>query len=247
MLYMRALSEKEGEIMKALIISGTNHKGSTYSIGRMLAEKVTKPENISEVFLPRDFDEFCCGCTNCFVKGEDKCPHYEKLRPITEKTDAADLIILTSPVYVYHATGQMKALLDHYGYRWMAHRPDERMFRKQAVVVSTAAGAGVKSALKDMADSTFFWGIPRTYKLGKPIRAVSWEAVTPKMKQAFEKQTDSLAEKIKRNAGKKSVPLKTAAFFRLMAMIQKNGWNEADKKYWTDKGWTSGKKPWKQG
>ena len=232
--------------MKVLLISGTNHKGSTYNIGRMLAEKVTSAGNISEVFLPRDFDEFCCGCTTCFVKGEDKCPHYEKVRSITEKIDAADLVILTSPVYVYHVTGQMKALLDHYGYRWMAHRPDEKMFHKQAAVVTTAAGAGVKSALKDMADSCFFWGIPRTYKLGKPIRAAAWETVTPKLKQSLEKQTDSIAAKIKRNHGKNSVPLKTAAFFRLMAMIQKNGWNEADKNYWNEKGWTSGKKPWKK-
>ena len=233
--------------MKAVIISGTVHKGSTYSIGRMLAEKVTSAENITEVFLPRDFGEFCCGCTNCFVKGENTCPHYEKLRLVTEKIDEADLIILTSPVYVYHATGQMKALLDHYGYRWMAHRPDERMFHKQAAVIATAAGAGVKSTLKDMADSCFFWGVPRTYKYGLAVRAVSWEAVTPKMKASIEKKTDSFAAKIKRNSGKKSVPLKTAAFFKLMAMIQKNGWNEADKNYWIQKGWTSGKKPWKQG
>ena len=42
----------------------------------------------------------------------------------------ADLIILASPVYVYHVTGAMKALLDHYGYMWMAHRPEEAMFKK---------------------------------------------------------------------------------------------------------------------
>ena len=31
--------------------------------------------------------------------------------------DEANVIILASPVYVYHATGAMKAFLDHYGYR----------------------------------------------------------------------------------------------------------------------------------
>ena len=220
--------------MKVLIISATVHRGSTYSIGRILAEKVTSPENISEVFLPRDFGEFCCGCTNCFGKGEQTCPHYEKLRPVTEKIDAADLIILTSPVYCYHAAGQMKALLDHYGYRWMVHRPDGKMFRKQAAVIATAAGAGVKSTLKDMADSCYFWGIPRIYRYGTAVRAVSWESVTAERKRKINKKTDRIAAKIKRNYGKKSVTLKTAAFFRLMAMIQK-------------KGWTSGKRPWKQG
>lgn len=36
----------------------------------------------------------------------------------------ADVVILASPVYVYHATGQMMAFLDHFGTRWMVHRPD---------------------------------------------------------------------------------------------------------------------------
>ena len=231
--------------MKVLIISGTNHKGSTYTIGRMVADKIAKPEEISEVFLPRDFNEFCCGCTSCFSKGSETCPHYAKLSPITGKIDAADVLILTSPVYVYHATGQMKALLDHYGWRWMAHRPDERMFRKQAVVVATAAGAGMKSALKDMADSTFFWGIPQTYKLGMAVRAVNWEGVPEKRKQSVTAKADRIAGKILKRQGSVPVPLKTRAFFKLMSMIQKNGWCKADADYWKAKGWTEGKRPWK--
>ena len=231
--------------MKVLIISGTNHKGSTYSIGHIVAEKLTKAENISEVFLPRDFDEFCCGCTNCVSKSDDKCPHYSKLKPITELIDAADVLILTSPVYVYHCTGQMKALLDHYGWRWMAHRPDERMFSKQAVVVATAAGAGMKSTMKDMADSCFFWGIPQTYKLGKAVRAIDWNSVSPKMKESINAKADSIARKILKRQGKVPVGIKTRAFFKIMSLLQRNGWNKADMDYWKEKGWTGSKRPWK--
>ncbi|MCR5601387.1 MAG: NAD(P)H-dependent oxidoreductase [Ruminococcus sp.] len=231
--------------MKVLIISGTNHKGSTYNIGRIAAEKITSAENISEVFLPRDFDEFCCGCTNCFMKSSEKCPHYAKLKPITELIDAADVIILTSPVYVYHCTGQMKALLDHYGWRWMAHRPDERMFSKQAVVVATAAGAGVKSTMKDMADSCFFWGIPQTYRLGMAVRAVDWNSVAPKMKDSINAKAEGIAKKILKRQGKVPVGIKTRAFFKIMSLLQRNGWNKADVDYWKEKGWTGSKRPWK--
>ena len=231
--------------MKVLIISGTNHKGSTYSIGRIIAEKLTKPEDISEVFLPRDFDEFCCGCTNCFVKGEENCPHYAKLKPITELIDAADVLILTSPVYVYHCTGQMKALLDHYGWRWVSHRPEEKMFSKQAVIVATAAGAGVKSTMKDMADSCFFWGIPQTYKLGRPIAAIDWQSVKPGIKDSINKKADSIAKKIMKRQGKVPVSLKTKGFFKIMSLMQRNGWNKADVDYWKAKGWTGSKRPWK--
>ncbi|MBQ7745801.1 MAG: NAD(P)H-dependent oxidoreductase, partial [Ruminococcus sp.] len=102
--------------MKTVIIHGQSHKGSTCHIARILADKIGG--ETYEYFLPKDFGEFCCGCTRCFKESETKCPHYDKLAAITQAMDEADVIILASPVYVYHATGAMKAFLDHYGYRW---------------------------------------------------------------------------------------------------------------------------------
>ena len=136
--------------MKVVIINGQNHKGSTYHTARMVAEKLSDKHEIREFFLPNDFSDFCCGCTKCFEDSEKSCPHYEKLKPITDVVDDADVVILASPVYVYHCTGAMKAWLDHYGWRWLVHRPEEKMFSKQAIVVATAAGAGMRSTIKDM-------------------------------------------------------------------------------------------------
>ena len=229
--------------MKIVIINGQNHKGSTNRIANILAKKV-KGE-ITEFFLPKDFDEFCLGCTTCFTKGEELCPHYKKLEPITKAIDDADLIILTSPVYVFHATGSMKALLDHYGYRWMAHRPDERMYKKQAVAISTAAGAGMKSTIKDMTDSLFYWGVAKTYKLGMAVAATSFEGISDKKKKKIEKKTTKLAKKINKKYGKVKPGFKTKAFFFIMNLMQKNGWNQRDVDYWKEKGWTGKKRPWK--
>lgn len=166
----------------------------------MLADKLGG--KVTEFFLPRDFGEFCCGCTNCFMKGEEKCPHYEKLDPITKAVDEADVLILTSPVYVYHCTGSMKAWLDHYGWRWIVHRPEEKMFSKRAVVISTAAGAGMKSTNRDMADSLSFWGVPKIYKIGFGIHATSWSKVSDKMLAKIRKKTDSIAAKLESWGGK---------------------------------------------
>ena len=229
--------------MKTVIIHGQSHKGSTYHIAHLLAEKIGG--EVSEFFLPRDFGEFCCGCTRCFVEGEEKCPHYEKLKPITEAIDAADVIILASPVYVYHATGAMKALLDHYGWRWMAHRPDEKMFKKQGVCIATAAGAGMKSANKDMADSLFYWGVAKVYKFGMGVAAVDWNGVSEKKKAAVEKATDRLARQIVQRCGRVKPGLKAKGFFKIMSMLQRNGWNQKDAEYWKEKGWTEKKRPWK--
>ncbi len=229
--------------MKTVILHGQSHKGSTYHIAHELAEKIGG--EITEFFLPRDFGEFCVGCTACFTESETKCPHYEKLSHITKAIDEADVLIFASPVYVYHATGAMKALLDHYGWRWMVHRPDERMFSKQAVCISTAAGAGMKSTNRDMADSAFWWGVAKVYKYGIAVAETSWGRVSEKKKQRVEKQLSALARKISNKQGHVKPSLKTKLFFSVMRQMQKHGWNKADADYWKDKGWIGKKRPWK--
>ena len=222
---------------------GQNHKGSTYHIGKQVADKLGG--EVTEFFLPRDFGNFCVGCTQCFLKSETLCPHYERLKKITEAMDEADVLIFTTPVYVYHCTGSMKAFLDHYGYRWMVHRPEQKMFTKQAVVISTAAGSGTKSANKDIADSMFFWGVPKTYRYGVNVRATNYSGVTDELKKKIDKKTTSIANKVKKNNGKVKAGLKTKGFFFIMRMIQKSGWNEADKNYWAERGWNGKNRPWK--
>lgn len=229
--------------MKITIIHGQSHQGSTCHIARILAKKLNG--EVKEFFLPKDFGEFCMGCTACFGESETKCPHYGKLSLITKAMDDADVIILASPVYVYHATGAMKAFLDHNGWRWMVHRPEEKMFSKQAVCISTAAGAGMKSTNQDMAHSTFFWGLAKTYQYGVAVMETSWARVSTKKKRAIEKKLSRLAYKIQRKQGRIKPSVKTNAFFYFMSKVQKKGWNKADANYWRAKGWTERKRPWR--
>lgn len=229
--------------MKIVTINGQNHKGTTYHFGRMLAEKIGG--EITEFFLPKDFDKFCVGCGNCFMKDEKICPHYNLLEPITKAMDEADVLIFTSPVYVFHTSGQMKALLDHYGHRWMIHRPNEKMFSKQAICISTAAGMGIRSANKDIADSMFFWGVPKIYKVGMPVFAIKYSGISDKTKQKIDKKTTVLAKKIKNRVGKVKPNIKTKALFYIMRIANIKNWNEADSLYWKEKGWTEKARPWK--
>ncbi|WP_300711257.1 NAD(P)H-dependent oxidoreductase [uncultured Brachyspira sp.] len=230
--------------MKITVIHGQNHKGSTYNAAKMLYDRLGG--EVTEFFLPRDFNNFCTGCNNCFLKSETLCPHYEKLKPITEAMDNADIIILSSPVYVFHATGAMKAFLDHYGYRWMVHRPEKSMFKKQAVCICTAAGGGMKSTNKDMADSTFFWGIAKTYKLGFAVKEINWNNVKDDIKSYITKQIDLAAEKIKREYGKVKPSMKTKAFFKIAKSLhKKKNFTENDFNYWNERGWLKNILPWK--
>ena len=209
----------------------------------MLAEKING--DIKEFFLPRDFGEFCVGCTKCFTESEKKCPHYEKLKPLNAVMEEADVIILASPVYVYHATGAMKAFLDHYGYRWMVHCPQESMFKKQGVCISTAAGAGMKSTNKDMMDSLFFWGVARIYQYGVSVAAVDWNGVSEKKKRAIDQATSKIAKKMIKNSPNVKPGIKTKGMFWVMRFMQKIISNPRDVEYWEKKGWTGKKRPWK--
>lgn len=230
--------------MKITVVNGQSHKGSTYHIGKMLADKLGG--EVTEYFLPKDFGDMCIGCTACILKSEQLCPHYQRLEKLTNAIDEADVLIFTSPVYVYHVTGAMKSFLDHYCYRWMVHRPEKKMFSKQAVCISTAAGAGTKSTNKDIADSLFFWGVPKVYKYGVNVRAMSYSRISDKTEAEIDKKTTDIANKIKAKNGRVKVGLKTKGFFEIMRMIQhKSGWNEADTDYWHNKGWDGKKRPWK--
>lgn len=68
--------------MKITLIHGQNHKGSSYHIGRMLADQFTESE-ISEFFLPKDLEHFCIGCYACIVE-EEKCPFYKEKKRIMD-------------------------------------------------------------------------------------------------------------------------------------------------------------------
>ncbi len=231
--------------MKITMIHGQNHKGTTYHTGRKLALKLTDEENIREFFLHKDLPHFCVGCAVCFTLDEKLCPHYEYVKPLADALDEADVIIFTTPVYAYHCTGAMKALLDHLAYRYMLHRPSPSMFSKIGVCIATAAGSGFKTACKDIADSMFYWGVPKIYQYGLAVYTHKYETLEDKYLIKIEKDTDALAAKIKKDCGRVSPGLKTKAFFALARMLNfREDWSKADVEYWEKMGWRTGKNPW---
>ena len=45
--------------MKIVMLNGQNHNGSTYHIGRMIADKIEGENEITEFFFPKDLNHFC--------------------------------------------------------------------------------------------------------------------------------------------------------------------------------------------
>ena len=55
----KILSIDDDEKMRIVMLNGQNHKGSTYHIGRMIADKIPGDNEIREFFFPRDLNHFC--------------------------------------------------------------------------------------------------------------------------------------------------------------------------------------------
>ena len=232
--------------MNITVIYGQKHKGNTYKLTRLFLEKLEKDETqIDEFFLPDEKLGFCSGCLNCIMRDEKTCPHYGFMEKVTASIDEADLIIAASPCYVFNMTGQLKTLFDHFGYRFMAHRPEAPMFRKQALAISTAAGAGMGKTAKLIAFNFFMWGAARIYKCGVQIAADDFDAINEKRRKKISRKVERTTGKILRRNEKVKPNLKTRFMFNIMKQNQKgNDWNAADKEYWQSRGWLDGKKPY---
>lgn len=231
--------------MKIVMIHGQNHKGSTYHIGRMIANRINDKENIVEFFLPRDLNHFCVGCYAC-IEDVTKCPFYEEKNIIMTEVESADILIFTTPTYCLRASAPMKSFIDLTFNYWMSHRPRKCMFSKKAIVVSTAAGSGAKKAVKDIADALLYWGIPCILSYSITVQAMNWNGVNDKRKQKIEKDVKKIANKVLKKKVTR-VGVKTKAIFMLMRMMQKGnmGAGETDRAYWEKNGWLDKERPWK--
>lgn len=231
--------------MKIVMLNGQNHKGSTYHIGRMIADKVRGDNEIREFFFPRDLNHFCLGCYKC-IEDDTACPFYEEKKVILDAIDWADVLIVTTPTYCMHVSAPLKSFLDMTFHRWMVHRPRKSMFYKRAVIVSTSAGSTTRSAMKDVEEALFYMGVPFIKKYGLAVQAMNWEGVSVAKKEKIEKKTTKIAQKLSVEK-KPHVGIRTKFIFSMMGMMQKNGWGASpvEKEYWEQNGWFGKERPWK--
>ena len=162
-------------------------------------------------------------------------------------------MVFASPAYVFHTTGAMKAMLDHFAYRWMPHRPAKEMFGKRAVIITQCLGAGDSSTAKDIKDSLSWWGISSirvfTFKL---MSEVVWDRIPESKREKMTGKLKAAAASMKRvdysrpAHSKLSVKLKFHAVRMLQTSLGKQNPEYTDYKYWKANGWLENKRPWKQ-
>lgn len=238
--------------MKITVINGTEKHGVTFRLKELFLAPFRATSEITEFYLPKNCPSFCCGCTVCILTDEHMCKDSVYLLPIRKALEEADLIVLTSPAYVFHATGAMKAFLDHMAVKWMPHRPSPAMFGKRAVIITQCLGAGAKSAAKDMRDSLSWWGISaiKTFQ-GRLLSNISWETLPKKKRNKLTKKINKLSEKFVRirydRPAKTNLKIKTRFYMCRLKQksLHKNDPSYVDGIYWEEQGWLNKTRPWR--
>lgn len=238
--------------MNITVINGTEKHGVTYRLKEMFLTAFRDHASITEYYLPKDCPNFCKGCISCTTNGESTCKDAAYIGKINKSLLEADLIVLTSPSYVFHATGAMKAFLDHFAYRWLPHRPAPEMFGKRAVIITQCLGAGAKSAARDIKHSVSWWGISKIgIFTGALMGDIFWERLSEKKRAELTKKVKRLSQKFARIDYKKpaSTNLMTKTKFAICRLLQqtlhKNDPEYLDGKYWAEQGWLGKARPWK--
>lgn len=237
--------------MKIAVINGTEKRGVTYKLKEIFLERFRTDAEITEYYLPQDCPDFCKGCASCCIKGENTCKDFAYVRRIEKSLLEADLIVMTSPAYVMHATGAMKTLLDHLAYRWLPHRPAAEMFGKRAVVVTQCLGAGAKTAARDIKHSLSWWGISKIgIFTGALMSDINWDKLPEKRRKKLSEKVCKLSEKFSKINYSKPARTKpvTKIKFAFCRLLQKklfaNDPEYTDAVYWNNQGWLGKARPW---
>lgn len=225
--------------------SSRKARSSTYQIAQMLIKELLEDGTCFEFFLPGDMPHICMGCYACIHGKEQACGGAAAMAPILSAIDQSQLIVFCAPTYVFHIPGQMKALLDHFAYRWMVHRPDLSLMKKQAVIINTAAGGGMRSTVRDIKDSTENLGFARTHTISQSVWDYTWKDLPESFRRFIHRKVKCTARKVRHYSIHLTPSWKVRFLFTLYRFLHKHQKMSAvDDAYWQNQGYNYGI-PWK--
>ena len=225
--------------------TGRKEHSSTYQIAQMLIKEFLEGGTCFEFQLLRDMPHVCTGCYACIHGQEQKCGGAAFMTPVLAAMEQSQLILFCAPTYVYHVPGQMKTLLDHFGYRWLVHRPDLSFMKKQAIIINTAAGGGMKGTVRDIKDSTDNLGIARTHCLSQSVWDYNWKDLPESFKRSVHRKVKHTVKKVRRCSRHLTPSFKVWCLFTFYRFLHKHGkMSPVDDAYWRNQGYNMGV-PWK--
>src|SRR5512146_870645 len=138
---------------KVVAIVGSYRKGGTIdqAVEAILEGARASGADTQIVQLRNCHIEFCTNCRHCMQESGDtrgKCLQQDDLEPILEGIEAADAVVLGSPVNAFNTTAIFRRFMERlvgYGYwPWGQNAPKARSRRRprKAVLVASAAMPG---------------------------------------------------------------------------------------------------------
>ena len=131
--------------MKVLLINGSpNEKRCTYTALSEVASSLESNGVETEItWIGNDPLRGCTGCGGCGKKGDFRCIYNDDIvNTLIEKAEAADGIVVGTPVFYAGANGALLAALDR-----MFYAASSQMRFKPAAAVASARRAGTTPAL----------------------------------------------------------------------------------------------------
>ena len=104
---------------KVLILSGSPRKGGNSDIlcDEFMKGALSVGADVEKIRVAEKKISPCSGCYYCKESG-GRCAFNDDMTEILEKIIAADVIVLSSPVYFYSVCAQLKAVIDRTVARW---------------------------------------------------------------------------------------------------------------------------------
>jgi multimeric flavodoxin WrbA len=228
--------------MEILAINGSYRKnGNTAQIIEMVSAQMQAIANekgdyleFNTLNLGRSELQFCRGCRACFDLGEQHCPLQDDLRTINKRMEAANGLILASPVYVNDVSGIIKNWIDRMAF--LCHRP--AFTGKPAFILTTVGLGPTRHAERTLSYALTSWGFTVVgedgFKMGARMPKVQ-------VKTQFQSRTEKIAGNLYLALQKPPIP----SFLSLMTFrIQQEYWwhqsadESIDHQYWKTQGWT---------
>ena len=118
-----------------ILVGSMRKNGNTDLLAQAFAEGA-RENNFVEIVSVADYKvNPCIGCNSCFIKEGNKCFQNDDMDGIYEKLKVADMVVVTSPIYFYGISAELKAVIDR------LHTPmrNEFSIKKLALLLVGAA------------------------------------------------------------------------------------------------------------
>jgi len=221
--------------MKIAVLIGSPRKKDSYSICKKIEKEmngINRDIEFDYIFLKEYDIKDCIGCSVCFKESEKLCPLVEDdLEYVKERLFSADGIIISTPVYGYQVSGQLKRFIDRMCY--LFHR--QKMVGIPTLIVITTDGGGAKAVFKYLKMVVQGWGMNLAGNLSvtSPMYLEDSKYFNDKNKE-ITGISKKLIEEI--NSLEDKIPT-LYDIFLFNCLRSKTYTSKSDFNYWKEKGW----------